>query len=224
LSAGAVAYSFNFGVIQANLDKFLLGLATGLALALAAILVGVLIGLVCAFAATARPRLPRLLVAGYVSAVRNTPILVIVLFVYFALPQLGIRFGKYESFTLSLAIYAGAYLTEVFRAGLLGVPRGVIDAGRAIGLTGAQVALHVVMPIMFRNSLPAMGSTFISLFKDTSIAAVIAVPELTYQAKKLNTETFRVAEAWTTASVLYISTCLLIAAGLRRLERRFPKF
>ncbi len=217
-------YSFNFGVIEANADKFLYGLALGLGLALAAIVVGTLIGLACAFATRARARLPRMLVSGYVSAIRNTPLLVIVLFAYFALPQIGIKLGKYETFIVSLAIYSGAYLTEVFRAGLLGVPKGVVDAGRAIGLTGLQVALHVISPIMLRNSLPALGSTFISLFKDTSLAAVIAIPELTYQARKLNTETFRVAEAWATASVLYLSTCLIIAAGLRQLERRFPKF
>ena len=112
----------------------------------------------------------------------------------------------------------------MFRAGLAGVPRGVIDAGRAIGLTGLQVSLFVVSPIMLRNSLPALGTTFISLFKDTSLAAVIAVPELTYQARKLNTETFRVAEAWATASVLYLVTCLVLAASLRQLEARYPKF
>ena len=172
----------------------------------------------------AKAQLPSRLVGIYVSAIRNTPLLVIILFVYFALPQLGIRLGKHESFVFSLAIYAGAYLTEVFRAGLAGVPRGVIDAGRAIGLTGFQLALYVISPIMWRNCLPALGTTFISLFKDTSLAAVIAIPELTYQARKLNTETFRVAEAWATASVLYLATCLLIAAGLRQLERRFPKF
>jgi polar amino acid transport system permease protein len=219
-----VAYYFNFGVIRANLDNFLWGLALGLALALAAIFIGTLIGLLCAFATMAKARMPSRLVGAYVSAIRNTPLLVIVLFVYFALPQLGIKLGKHESFVASLAVYAGAYLTEVFRAGLAGVPRGVVDAGRAIGLTGVQLALYVVSPIMLRNSLPALGTTFISLFKDTSLAAVIAVPELTYQARKLNTETFRVAEAWATASMLYLSTCLLIAAGLRQLERRFPKF
>ena len=100
-----------------------------------------------------------------VSAIRNTPLLVIILFVYFALPQIGIRLGKHESFVFSLAIYAGAYLTEVFRAGLSGVPRGVIDAGRAIGLTGFQLALYVISPIMWRNCLPALGTTFISLFR-----------------------------------------------------------
>ena len=219
-----MGYSFRFGVIEANLGLFLYGLGLGLALALVSIAIGTLIGLGCAFATTAKAQWPARFVGVYVSAIRNTPLLVIILFVYFALPRLGIRLGKHESFVFSLAIYAGAYLTEVFRAGLAGVPRGVIDAGRAIGLTGFQVALYVISPIMWRNCLPALGTTFISLFKDTSLAAVIAIPELTYQARKLNTETFRVAEAWATASVLYLATCLLIAAGLRQLERRFPKF
>ena len=77
---------------------------------------------------------------------------------------------------------------------------------------------------MIRNALPALGSTFISLFKGTSIATAISLPELTYQAPKINVESFRIVETWTVASALYITTCLLIAAGLRGLERRFPKF
>jgi polar amino acid transport system permease protein len=219
-----MSYSFNFGVIWANLDNFFYGLAMGLALALAAIAIGTLIGLVCAFASLAKARLLASLVAAYVTFVRNLPLLVIVLFAYFALPRVGLRLGKNESFIASLSLYAGAYLTEVFRAGLAGVPKGVIDAGLAIGLTRARVSLHIVLPIMLRNSLPALGTTFISLFKDTSLAATIAVQELTFVARKINVETFRVAEAWLAASVLYISTCLLLAAGLRSLERRFPKF
>ena len=214
-------YYFRFEVIGATFDKLLFGLALGLALAFIAILAGIAIGLICAFASTSRNRLIRSAVGVYVSVIRNTPILVIVLLVFFALPQLGVRLDKYQSFAASLAVYAGAYLTEVFRAGLNGVPLGVIDAGRAIGLTGLQVAAYVTFPIMMRNSLPAMGTTFISLFKDTSIATVIAVPELTFQARKINVETFRVVEAWLAASALYVATCLIIAAGLRRIERRY---
>jgi His/Glu/Gln/Arg/opine family amino acid ABC transporter permease subunit len=216
-----VDYYFRFGVVWANFDKLLFGLALGLALALVAILAGTGIGMVCAFASTGRNRLIKSAVGVYVSIIRNTPILVIVLLVFFALPQFGIRLDKYQSFAASLTVYAGAYLTEVFRAGLNGVPAGVIDAGRAIGLTSLQVAAYVTFPIMMRNSLPAMGTTFISLFKDTSIATVIAVPELTFQARKINVETFRVVEAWLAASALYVATCLIIAAGLRRIERRY---
>ena len=219
-----MTYNFHFGVIWANAGLLLYGLALGLVLALAALAAGTAIGLVCAFLASGRSRAARVVIASYVSVVRNLPLLVIVLFVYFALPRVGIRLGKMESFGASLAIYAGAYLTEVFRAGLAGVPRGVIDAGRAIGLAPIRLAVFVTLPLLLRNVLPALGTTFISLFKDTSIAATIAIPELTYQARKINVETFRVAEAWLAASTLYISTCLALAALLRWAEARFPKY
>ena len=219
-----MTYTFNFNVIWANADNLLWGLALGLALALLAITIGAAIGLVAAFAAVDGSRPLRKVAAAYVTFVRNTPLLVIVLVAYFALPEFGIRLGKLESFVASLALYAGAYLTEVFRASLVGVPSGLIDAGLSIGLTKLQVARLVRFPIMLRNALPALGSTFISLFKDTSIAAAIAVPELTFQARRINVDSFRVVEAWMAASALYVSTSLIIAAGLRRLERRMPKF
>lgn len=219
-----MGYHFNFATIWANADQLLHGLGVGLALALASLSIGTAIGIVCAFAGTAKARLPRALVRAYVTAIRNTPLLVIVLFTYFALPRLGLRLGKEESFIAALALYAGAYLTEVFRAGLLGVPAGIVDAGRALGLTPLQQARLVILPIVVRNVLPPLGTTFISLFKDTSIAATIAVQELTFVARKINTETFRVAEAWLAASVLYVGTCLLLAAALRHVERRFPRF
>jgi His/Glu/Gln/Arg/opine family amino acid ABC transporter permease subunit len=219
-----MGYTLNFNVVWNNLDRLLWGLGLGLGLALVAIAIGAVAGLLLAFASNSRVRAVRALVSGYVTLIRNTPILVIVLIVYFGLPQLGIRLGKIESFIFSLSIYAAAYLTEVFRAGLLSVPSGVIDAGRAVGLKRHHVAALVVFPIMLRNSLPALGSTFISLFKDTSIAAAIAVPELTFEARKINVETFRVIEAWLSATVLYVVTCSLMAAGLRLLERRFPRF
>ena len=217
-------YTLHFGVVWNNLDRLLYGLALGIGLALVAIAIGTLAGIVFAFASVGRSRVLRHLVAGYVTVIRNTPILVIVLVVYFGLPQLGVRLGKIESFIFSLAIYAAAYLTEVFRAGLLSVPPGIVDAGRAIGLKSRHLALLVVFPIVLRNALPALGSTFISLFKDTSLAAAIAIPELTFEARKINVETFRVIEAWLAATVLYVATCSLLAAGLRLLERRFPRF
>jgi His/Glu/Gln/Arg/opine family amino acid ABC transporter permease subunit len=219
-----MGYSLHFGVVWASFDKLLWGLALGLGLALAAVSIGAVIGLVAGFASVGRSAFWRRVAGLYVTIFRNLPILVIVLVVYFALPQYGIRLDKQQSFVASLSVYAGAYLTEVFRAGLLAVPKGVIEAGRAIGLTRLQTNIHVIAPIMFRNALPALGTTFISLFKDSSIAAAIAIPELTFQARKINVESFRVIETWTVASLLYISTCLAIAALLRMLERRFPKF
>jgi polar amino acid transport system permease protein len=219
-----MGYTLNFSVVWASFDKLLWGLALGIGLAIASVALGAMIGLVCGFASVGPSKLARRLVAGYVAIIRNTPILVIVLLIYFALPQAGIRLDKIPSFIAALTVYSGAYLSEVFRGGLISVPKGVVEAARAIGLTRLQTNAYVVAPIMLRNALPALGSTFISLFKDTSIAAAISLPELTYQARKINVESFRIVETWTVASALYIATCLLMAAALRGLERRFPKF
>ncbi|MEZ5931150.1 MAG: amino acid ABC transporter permease [Alphaproteobacteria bacterium] len=213
-------YNFNFGVVWRNFDLLLSGLALGLGLALVSIAIGCVIGLALAFGMVSRNRLLRALASIYVTAIRNTPILVIILFAYFALPQLGVRLGKIESFVASLAIYAGAYLTEVFRAGLVALPAGLREAGLAIGLTEMQARRYLTLPVMLRNVLPSLSNNFISLFKDTSLAAAIAVPELTFYARKINVESFRVIETWLVASLLYVLTCYVIAALLRQAERR----
>ena len=128
--------------------------------------------------------------------------------------------GKIESFIAVLSIYSGAYLAEVFRAGLLSIPRGLTEAGLAIGLTPMQIRISIIAPLMFRNVLPSLSSTVISLFKDTSLAAAIAVPELTFEARKINVESFRVIETWIVASGLYVATCSVLAALMRVAERR----
>jgi polar amino acid transport system permease protein len=121
---------------------------------------------------------------------------------------------------VALAIYGGAYLAEVFRAGILGVGRAFIEAGRSLGLSGLQIARYVTLPIMVRTVLPSLGNTFISLFKDTSLAMAIAVPELTFVTRKFVTDTFQFIQAWTVAGVLYLVTTYAIATLLRFVERR----
>ncbi len=217
-------YVLNFGAVLRGFDDLLSGLAVGLAMGLSGLVAGSLIGIVAAYAAVFGGRPARTIVGLYVGFIRNVPILVLALFAFFALPQYGIRFSNINTFAAVLAIYAGAYLTESFRAAILTIPKGILEAARSIGLSGAGVAIWVILPIATRNALPSLGNNFISLFKDTSIAAVIAVPELTFEARKINVETFRVIEAWLAATVLYVATCSLLAAGLRLLERRFPRF
>jgi polar amino acid transport system permease protein len=215
-----MGYTLNFAAVWRNFDRLLEGLGLSLLLAVGAILIGCVLGLVVAFALRAKPLWLRGPAGIYVTAIRNTPILVLILFTYFALPQLGFRLGKLESFVFTLALYSGAYLAEVFRAGLISVPPGMREAGLAIGLSEMQIRSSIVIPIMLRNVLPSLSSTFISLFKDTSLAAAIAVPELTFEARKINVETFRVIETWIVASCLYVATCSVLAAGMRQVERR----
>lgn len=215
-----MGYTLNFAAVWRSFDQLLAGLALSLGLAFVSILIGAVIGLLVAFALTAKTRWIRYPAAAYVTIIRNLPILVLVLFAYFALPQLGVRLGKIESFVAVLSLYSGAYLAEVFRAGLLSIPKGLSEAGLAIGLTPMQIRVSIIAPLMVRNVLPSLSSTVISLFKDTSLAAAIAVPELTFAARKINVESFRVIETWIVVSCLYVLTCSLLAALLRHLERR----
>jgi len=217
-------YVLNFGAVLRGFDDLLSGLALGLAMGLAGLVVGSLIGIAAGYAAVFGGRPARAVVTLYVGFIRNVPILVLALFAFFALPQYGIRFSNTNTFAAVLAIYAGAYLTESFRAAMLIIPRGTIEAAQSIGLTGVGVALWVVLPIALRNALPSVGNNFISLFKDTSIAAVIAVPELTFQARKINNESFRVIEVWLVTSLIYVTACGLLALALRRIEKLFPRF
>lgn len=215
-----MSYQFNFGAVWRDFDLLLSGLALGLGLAAASILAGCLIGLVLAFGTLSRRAVLRRPADLYVTVFRNTPILILIYFTYFALPQLGLRLGKIDSFILTLSIYAGAYLTEVFRGALMALPKGLREAGLAIGLTEGQTRIWIILPVMLRNALPALSNNFISLFKDTSLAAAIAVPDLTFYARQINVNTFRVVETWMVASLLYVGACYLIAFGLRLAERR----
>lgn len=213
-------YDFNFSVVWRNWDLLAEGLGLGLFLAVVSIAIGTGIGLFAAFGMLSKHRPVRWIALAYVSAIRNTPILVLILFTYFALPQLGIALEKIPSFIVTLAIYSGAYLSEVFRSGLMALPSGLREAGLAIGLTELRIKIYIIIPVMIRNVLPSLSNNFISLFKDTSLAAAIAVPELTYYARKINVESFRVIETWMVASLIYVAACYLIASLLRRLETR----
>ncbi|MBB3133356.1 polar amino acid transport system permease protein [Rhizobium pisi] len=215
-----MGYTLNFAAVWRSFDQLLEGLLLSLGLAFISILIGAAIGLIVAFALTSKSGWLQRPAALYVTIIRNLPILVLVLFAFFALPQLGVRMGKIQSFIAVLSIYSGAYLAEVFRAGLLSIPKGLTEAGLAIGLTPMQIRVSIITPLMLRNVLPSLSSTIISLFKDTSLAAAIAVPELTFEARKINVETFRVIETWIVASGLYVVTCSVLAALMRVVERR----
>lgn len=146
----------------------------------------------------------------------------LVYLVFYGLPTVvDFAYSNTTSFVVTLSAYAGAYLVEVFRAGLDAVPRGLIDAGKAIGLTPVQRLVHVRLPTMLRIALPALSNTFVSLFKDTSVASVIAVPELTYGAQWINFNTFRIMEVYLVVTGLYLVTGYAILIGLRMLERRY---
>ena len=215
-------YHLNFAFVWRYFDRLSWGLLLSLELAAAGIAAGIVVGLALALLAHGRGRVVRSLIAAYVEFIRNVPLLLLVYLVFYGIPSVGgFAYGATTSFVMTLAVYAGAYLVEVFRAGLDAIPHGLIDAGRAIGLTPVQRALYVQVPTMLRIVLPSLSNAFISLFKDTAIASVIAVPELTYGANWIYTNTFRIIEVYAVITPMYLLTGWTLLLLLRQVERRF---
>lgn len=118
-----------------------------------------------------------------VDVIRNLPLLLIIFFTYFALPQIGIKFDIFWSAVVALTIFESAMLSEIFRAGLNAVPKGQMEAGLSTGLSYLQVMFAILIPQAFRSMIPAIVSQLISLVKDTSLAVIISLPEFTHNAK-----------------------------------------
>lgn len=224
-------FDLQWDVVFRYREEIVSGLVLALRMTVAGFALGAAFGLLLAFARTSGRRWLAGPAAAYVEFVRNIPLLLIVLIFYFGVPMVVPRASPRwlkdilildgeASMIVALALYYGAYLCEVFRAGILSVGRRYLDAGRSLGLTGAGVARWITLPIMFRTVLPSLSNTTISLFKDTSIAMAISVPELTFAARKITTDTFKYIEPWVVVGGIYLVTAWLIAFVLRWLERR----
>ncbi|MGO4641787.1 amino acid ABC transporter permease [Mesorhizobium sp. 2RAF45] len=217
-----MGYALNFNLIWRHFDKLWGGLLLSLELAMISIAIGTVIGLVLAVWYVSAGRVVRAIIAAYVEFIRNVPLILLVYLVFYGVPTVvDLAYSAPTSFVLTLSAYSGAYLVEVFRSGLEAVPRGQLDAGKAIGLTPWQRLIHVRLPTMLRITLPALSNTFISLFKDTSIASVISVPELTFGAQWINFNTFRIVEVYLVTTAMYLLTGYILLFGLRLVERRF---
>lgn len=215
-------YHFSFGLIWQHFGRLGWGLLLSLELSVLAAAIGTVLGLSMATAHVSGGRLVRTAVAVYVECIRNVPLLLLVYLVFYGIPSVvDLQYSAITSFVATLSLYYAAYLVEVFRAGLLAVSGGLLDAGKAIGLTAPQRFFSVRLPVMFRIVLPSLSNTFVSLFKDTSVASVLAVPELTYGAQWINTNTFRVIEVYIIVTPMYVLTGYVILWILRRIERTF---
>lgn len=209
--------------IGSNAAFFAEGARTTLWLTLLSGAAGLALGTVTALARTARWALLRWVARFYLWVVRGTPLLVQVLFVYFALPTLvpGLRLSEFAAAALALGLNAGAYNSEAIRAGLLAVPRGQTEAARALGLSRRHVFLDVVMPQAFKIALPALVSNFVALLKDSSLAYAIGVVELTNVGNRIQSQTFQPVATLTTVALTYLVLTTLVTQATEAIEYRF---
>ncbi|MBS7779313.1 amino acid ABC transporter permease [Acidovorax sp. CCYZU-2555] len=209
--------------IGSSAEIFAEGARTTLWLTLVSGAVGLALGTATALARTSRWALLRWGARFYLWVIRGTPLLVQILFVYFALPMLvpGLRLPEFEAAVLALGLNAGAYNSEAIRAGLLAVPQGQTEAARALGLSRRHVFLDVVMPQAFKMALPPLVSNFVALLKDSSLAYAIGVVELTNVGNRLQSQTFQPIATLSTVALTYLVLTTLVTQATQAIEYRF---
>lgn len=180
-------------------------------------LLGALSGVVRAYG----PRWLSWIAQAYVAIIRGTPIVVQVMFLYFAVPVLlGIRLDALTAAILTLIINSGAYISEIVRGALLSVQKGLREAGQAMGLPFYKIVLYIIGPVAFRRMIPPLGNQCIISLKDSSLFIVIGVGELTRSGQELVATNFRAVEVWSAVAVIYLILTGAMAIGLRLLEKR----
>ncbi len=212
-------YVFQFGVAWREIDTLLLGAWLTLRLSALAMVLGLLVGVAGALAKASRSRAPRALARAYVEAIRNTPFLVQVLFVYLGLPSIGVRLTPDQAALLAMVINLGAYTTEIVRAGIKAVPPGQIQAGVALGLSRWQLFRYVVWLPALRAVFPALGSQFILVMLASSVVSVISAEELTAVADTIVARNFRSFEVYLIVTGLYLAMCLAFQAAFAAIHR-----
>ncbi len=158
--------------------------------------------------------------AWFVEFVRSTPLLVQVYFLFYVLPGVGLRLNPFLTGVLAIGLHYSAYTSEVYRAGIEGVPRGQWEAATALNLSHFHTLRHVVLPQAIPPMVPALGNYLVAMFKDTPMLSAITVLEVLQTAKIIGAETFRYLEPLTLVGALFLALSLCSAALIRWLERR----
>jgi cystine transport system permease protein len=192
-------------------------------LGITSFLIGSVIGLCVTLARLSVHRILRYVAIGYVSVVRGTPLLIQILLIYFGLPQLGLVIAPIPAAIAALSINGSAYLSENFRAGVLSVNRGQREAAHSLSMSYTQSLRRVILPQAIRIAVPPVGSRFIAIMKDTSLASVITVFELTRLANMIGSATFRYMEMFLIVAFVYWLINAIFSAGQEVLERRLAR-
>ena len=183
---------------------------------------GVVIGLFVGIARISRIKLLRVLAAIYVDFFRGTPLLVQIFLVYFALPVItGQRVDPFVAAIGSCGINSGAYVAEIFRAGIQSIDKGQMEAGRSLGMTWVQTMRYIIVPQAFKRVIPPLGNEFIALLKDSSLVSVIGFEELTRRGQLIIAKTYGSLEIWLSVAVIYLAMTLTISRFVAYLERRY---
>ncbi|MGQ9586068.1 MAG: amino acid ABC transporter permease [Anaerolineae bacterium] len=213
---------FNWEIMAKSAPYLLDGAWTTIKLTLLAEVLSVVVGLICAMIRVSRLPVIKAPIVFYVDLFRATPLLVQIIIIFYALPDIGILLGRYEAAMLALTLHNGAYVTEIIRAGIESIHRGQMEAARSLGLTYLQAMRKVILPQAFRQVLPPLTNSFIDLLKATSLVSVIGFVELLKQGRQLQNWLAN-STPLTGAAILYFVMLWPLIRLAGRLEARLGR-
>lgn len=217
-------YRFRWDIIPANLGFLMSGVQTTLVISALTLLIATAIGMLIAVLAASRFWPARAVATGFGEVIRNTPVLVQLLWVYYVVPILfDVRLDAFSACVIGLSVYSSAFIAEVFRAGIQAVPAGHREAAQVLGLSPRQGFVRIVLPQAVRLVLPPLAANFVQLIKYSSLASVISVAEVTRRGMELSSSTFRPLEIFTFIALIYFVICWPLSQSIRVWERRLAR-
>jgi polar amino acid transport system permease protein len=215
------AYKWDFSLVPDFANLWLKGLGVTLAYSVGTILGGMVIGVICGMLLLARTRWITLPVHYYVEIFRCTPLLVQIVWFYFALPiVLQIKLPDWLAAGLGLTLYMGAFATEIFRGGIISIDKGQWQASRALGMTWPELMQHIILPQAIKRMVPPFVNQSIIQLKNTSLLYVVAIPDLMYTGSIIVSDTFRPLEVYTAVAIAYFVILYPLTLYAARLEAR----
>lgn len=213
--------SFNLQLIWDSLPLLLAGALVTIEITALAVGIGFFIGLCVGIARLSNIKPLKYLAIIYADAIRGTPLLVQIFLIYFALPLLiHQQINPFTAAVIACSINSGAYVSEIFRAGIQGIDAGQMEAARSLGLTWWQSMRLIILPQAFGKILPPLGNEFIAMLKDTSLVSVIGFEELTRRGQLIIAKTYGSFEIWTTVAIIYLIMTVSVTQLVAFLERR----
>lgn len=211
----------NFELIEHALPMLLVGAGVTIEITAVSVAIGFLIGLFVGIARICQVKILRIIATIYADCIRGTPLLVQIFLIYFALPIVtGQRVEPFVAAVAACGINSGAYVSEIFRAGIQAIDVGQMEAGRSLGLSWWQTMYYVILSQAVRNILPPLGNEFIAMLKDSSLVSVIGFEELTRRGQLIIAQTYGSFEIWTTVAILYLIMTLAISRVVAWLEKK----
>ena len=213
--------SFNFDLVIQSFPLLLLGAGITIKITALSVGLGMIIGMFVGIARISHVAPLRMLAAVYIDFLRGTPLLVQIFLIYFALPlMLDQRVDPFVAAITACGINSGAYVAEIFRAGIQAIDKGQMEAGRSLGMTWVQTMRYIIVPQAFKNIVPPLGNEFIALLKDSSLVSVIGFEELTSRGQLIIARTYGSLEIWLSVAVIYLVMTLAISRLVAYMEKR----